>query len=342
MTYYARNLVLQHALNLAGTYGVNPAGILEYCGISEQTAWQPGGFVPTEKIIEVVERCAAMSRRNDFGLHWGGRADYRTFGTLGIAIGHHRIIGRALGAVGEYMMKLNVGHQLSLKRDDRIATVEMKILAPTSMDPRHYTEGMSLLLIRFANLLTGGEWAPQVVRFKHARMAGLHAYEKAFGCPVQFNQSSNSADALRSDFEKRFDFEASPVHAMMRALIEGQGERNRKQSSLPEKVAIILPQLLPGGNATTSRVASLLNMSPRTFQRRLAEEGASFKQIVADVRENILRRQVAAGSVTGDQLASTLGFSEASAASRFIRQKLGRTTRELVLETRMSRTDLAG
>jgi AraC-like DNA-binding protein len=329
MTYYARNLVLQHALNLAGSYGVNPAGILEYCGISEQTAFQPDGFVATEKLIDVVERCAAMSRRNDFGLNWGGRADYRTFGMLGIAIGHHRTIGRALGAVGEYLMKLNMGHQLSLKRDDRIATVEMKILAPTSMDPRHYTEGMSLLLIRFAGLLSGGECSPQV-------------YEKAFGCPVLFNQPATAADALRSDFEKRFDFEASPVHAMMRALIEGHGEQGHRQSSLPEKVAIIVPQLLPGGNATTSRVAALLNMSSRTFQRRLAEEGASFKQIVADVRENILRRQVAAGSVTGDQLASTLGFSEASAASRFIRQKLGRTTRELVLETRMARTGMAG
>jgi AraC-like DNA-binding protein len=100
--------------------------------------------------------------------------------------------------------------------------------------------------------------------------------------------------------------------------------------------------LLPGGIATSSRVASLLNMSRRTFQRRLAEEGSSFKQIVSDVRESLLRRQVEVGGVTGDQLASTLGYSEPSAASRFIRQKLGRTTRELVSEKKQSGRRAAG
>ena len=64
MTYYSRNLVLQHALNLVQTYGVAPDSVLEYCGISEQSAWQPGGFVPTERLIDLIEHCAAMSRRN--------------------------------------------------------------------------------------------------------------------------------------------------------------------------------------------------------------------------------------------------------------------------------------
>lgn len=334
MTYYSRNLVLQHALNLVQTYGVAPDSVLEYCGISEQSAWQPGGFVPTERLIDLIEHCAAMSRRNDFGLMWGGHADYRSFGTLGIAISHHRTIGRALGAVGEFLKKLHVGYELHMRRDDTRATVQMRILAKGSLEPRHYTEGTSLMLIRFARLLSAGKCTPQVVRFSHPRMAGIHAYETAFGCPVLFDQPVTSVDVLRSDFEQRFDFEASPVHVMMRALIEGH--HNHRPASLPEKVAAILPQLLPGGIATTSRVATLLNMSPRTFQRRLAEEGSSFKQIVSDVRESLLRRQVEVGGVTGDQLASTLGYSEPSAASRFIRQKLGRTTRELVSEKRQA------
>jgi hypothetical protein len=70
-----------------------------------------------------------MSRRSDFGLLWGGHADHRSFGTLGIAISHHRTIGRALGAVGEYLQKLNVGYELHMRRDERIGTVQMRILA---------------------------------------------------------------------------------------------------------------------------------------------------------------------------------------------------------------------
>jgi hypothetical protein len=49
-------------------------------------------------------------------------------------------------------------------------------------------------------------------------MAGLQAYERAFGCPALFDQPTTSADVLRSQFEQRFDFEASPERAMTRAL----------------------------------------------------------------------------------------------------------------------------
>jgi len=271
---------------------------------------------------------------------WGEQADYRSFGTLGIAVSHHRTIGRAMGSVGEYLKRLNVGYEFQMRRHDMLATIQMRIIARGSLDPRHYTEGMSLMFVRFARLLSAGKWSPKVVRFTHSRMASVNAYEKAFGCQVLFDQSEVSADSLRSDIEQRFDYEASPVHAMMRAMIEGH--HDRRPTSLPEKVAVILPRLLPGGNATSARVASLLNMSQRTFQRRLAEEGSSFKQIVSDVRESLLRQQVEIGDVSGDQLASTLGYSEPSAASRFIRQKLGRTTRELVSEKRQSGRSAAG
>jgi hypothetical protein len=70
------------------------------------------------------------------------------------------------------LQKLNVGYELHMRRDERIATVQMRIVAKGSLEPRHYIERYpSLMLIRFARLLSAGKWSPQVVRFSHSRMA---------------------------------------------------------------------------------------------------------------------------------------------------------------------------
>ena len=92
----------------------------------------------------------------------------------------------------------------------------------------------------------------------------------------------------------------------------------------------MIPQLLPAGKATTAHVAALLNMSPRTLQRRLAEHDTSLKQIVNNLRHSIVHRHVSMGIASGNTLASALGFSEPSAASRFIRTRLNCTKTDLV------------
>ena len=111
-----------------------------------------------------------------------------------------------------------------------------------------------------------------------------------------------------------------------------QGDRNL---SLPARIAGIVPQLLPAGKATTGQIASLLNMSPRTLQRRLSAHGTSLKQIVNAQRQSIVQRQVGLGMASGQALASALGYSEPSAASRFIRSRLACTKTNLVAQARV-------
>jgi len=88
--------------------------------------------------------------------------------------------------------------------------------------------------------------------------------------------------------------------------------------------------LLAGGNVTLRRVAAILNQSPRTLQRRLAAEGTDFGGLVAYVRMQIVREQMAQPSPPPlARLAHLLGFSEASAACRFIRAQTGVPLRKL-------------
>jgi AraC-like DNA-binding protein len=338
MTFHTRNLVLQNVLELARSYNVETPLVLAACGLRDPDIARDQGLVPTLRVVQVLEQVAALSRRNDFGLKWGERADYRSFGALGLAIRHETTMGRALARTGHYLRQLNVGQHFTLHRAEAGASLVMCFPVAEGVPARHYREGSALLIVRFARFLSSGQWNPRLVRFTHPRLAGPYAYEKAFGCPVLFDQDQTTVETDNAALARRLVFEESPVHAMTLQVLEDmQGEGN---VSLPARIAGMLPQLLPAGRATTAHIASLLNMSPRTLQRRLSDHGTSLRQIVNSQRYSIVQQQIDAGLASGRNLASALGYTEPSAASRFIRARIGRTRTQLEAAARRPRMTL--
>jgi len=71
------------------------------------------------------------------------------------------------------------------------------------------------------------------------------------------------------------------------------------------------------------RVAELLNLSRRTLQRRLEDEGTSFKAVLDDTRRELANRLIHDRLMTLGEIAYLLGFSETSSFSRACRRWTG-------------------
>ena len=84
-------------------------------------------------------------------------------------------------------------------------------------------------------------------------------------------------------------------------------------------------QTLASGPPTIERVAKLLHMSDRTLQRRLRQEGSSFREMVARVRrqrgEALLRNE----DLSLGEVAFLLGYTDLSAFVRAFKQWTGLT-----------------
>lgn len=75
-------------------------------------------------------------------------------------------------------------------------------------------------------------------------------------------------------------------------------------------------------------VARGVAMSVRTLQRRLAERGWSYSELVDDVRRVLARRRVVQPSTPFGEVASDLGFAEQASFTRAFRRWTGLTPRE--------------
>ena len=62
-----------------------------------------------------------------------------------------------------------------------------------------------------------------------------------------------------------------------------------EQSSMKGRVRAALFELLPSARSTLKAVAQELNTSPRTLQRRLAEEGLSYRYVLDNTRAQLAK-----------------------------------------------------
>jgi AraC-like DNA-binding protein len=103
--------------------------------------------------------------------------------------------------------------------------------------------------------------------------------------------------------------------------------------SVPALRATILV-LLPKGAPSIRRAAVVENVSVRTLQRRLAEAGYTYSQLVEAVRCDRACHLIADPKVRMYDISEALGFSDASCFTRAFRRWMGmdpRTYRHRVL-----------
>jgi AraC-like DNA-binding protein len=73
----------------------------------------------------------------------------------------------------------------------------------------------------------------------------------------------------------------------------------------------------------------ILNVSERTLQRRLKEEGKSFHDLLDDVRCNLLDVYLSNPQLPLKEVASLLGFSDQSSFTRATQRIFGQTPKAL-------------
>ena len=106
-----------------------------------------------------------------------------------------------------------------------------------------------------------------------------------------------------------------------RALESGASLRGETFS---DSVKAFLNLMIESGEAPSmKRVVAAAGMSARSFQRQLKEEGASFSDLLADVRRSETLRRLEKRSLTIAAIATDLGYSDQAAFTRAFRRWTG-------------------
>ncbi|MCY1179300.1 HTH-type transcriptional regulator VirS [compost metagenome] len=97
---------------------------------------------------------------------------------------------------------------------------------------------------------------------------------------------------------------------------------------LRARVVALLGAQLARGEPDRGALAAALGLSERTLQRRLADEGSSYQQLLNDTRRHLAERHLEEGRLPIAEIAVLLGYSEPSVFFRAFRQWTGLTPGE--------------
>ena len=99
--------------------------------------------------------------------------------------------------------------------------------------------------------------------------------------------------------------------------------------SYAERTRAVLTEAMPAGQVAIDFVARRLAVSSRTLQRRLRDEGTSFKDVVRDTRELLSRHYLGSTRLSSNEIAYLLGFEEPNSFFRAFQSWTGTTPETL-------------
>ena len=98
--------------------------------------------------------------------------------------------------------------------------------------------------------------------------------------------------------------------------------------NLEDQVRSIMGNLLPTGECTVDNVARSLDMTARTLQKKLKENGSSFTSLLHQVRADIAKQYLSATNTSVTKLALQLGYADVAVFSRQFKGWTGNSPKE--------------
>jgi AraC-like DNA-binding protein len=284
--------------------------------------------IPQDRFDRIWLAASDLTGDPCIGLHAGGRVVARAVNIVGYLLLSSATLEEGLRRVAHYQRALTGAEWIAIEDGER--WVEIRVgMAHGDEDVRAiHAEYVAPLVLRLMSWVTGSEVRPSEAHFRHDPRGDREEYVRVLGCPVKFacdrselimaagvlEQPSLHADARVAELHDEF---------AMRLLAEaGQGNESARATHA-------LAGLLEHGPCDLKAVARRLHISPRTLQRRLADEGSSFRAVFDMLRRELALEHLRRRNTPITEIAYLTGFSELSAFTRAVRRWFDQTPSEL-------------
>ncbi|GJM79495.1 AraC family transcriptional regulator [Paenibacillus timonensis] len=146
----------------------------------------------------------------------------------------------------------------------------------------------------------------------------VKALEAYFGCRVTTGSNGNRLMLDRRDLDRPFVSYNQELLEILSPVLDRSLDEKRSRS-IAEAVCRTLKRGLGEGRLDIRFVAKELGMSDRTLQRRLADEGTTFKQLLNQARHEQARAYLANPELNIKEVAFLVGYEDQNSFYRAFR-----------------------
>ena len=131
-----------------------------------------------------------------------------------------------------------------------------------------------------------------------------------FGCPIVCGSAQDTLVLKAADLDRPFPGHNAELIEIITPALEDRFGRLRPRNSFSEQVKAVLTRGLASGRPDVAAVARDLGTSERTLQRRITDEGGSFRALVQEARKELGRKLLSEHDADVAEVACILGFQD--------------------------------
>lgn len=321
-----KGLILQ-LLAYAAQREVSPAHLCSLAGISLTALQGKAPLVLTHKQLnDLWGNACHLSQDPFFGLHLGEAMQASALGAVGLIIQHSSTVGEALNHAASMTHLITDLFGMQVTTGKHSFTVQY---IPYKDGRQEHTfafrQMMDLFMAYTLHELDG--LVLQRIQPLHIKMpfdaAQVKEYQRVLRC-----------DDIRQSAEYLVEFDNThwntPIltanYGMQSLLLQKTGAMDQQLHTIPNLRTRLSSYLLANaylGIPSLEKLAANFNVSPRTLQRRLQEEGLSYQQLAESVRRSLALHYLESGKYPVKEISYILGYNELSAFTRAFKRWTG-------------------
>lgn len=300
--------------------GIDLSEAMNACHIDTKTLKNQESRIASESFTLLIDHCNKKLNSHHFALSVAEHFHPGTFNVLGYAMMSSNSLKDALLRIAQYKRVVSNTCNLRVHEECDDLIFEMQILRYP--DTNRLALSFDLVLaflgtiITFSKTLTGSGLTANKVYFSYPKPNFCTNFINVFfGCDVEFDAPYSGIFLDRLKAEKEL-IGSNPLITQTHEKILNELVSRVNKDDLIQQVRSKVYDFLSLGTPSQSKIAAELGMSLRNLQRKLNNQGSSFKDILEDTRKRLSIDYLKQSHLSLGEISYLVGFSNLSNFNR--------------------------
>jgi len=289
----------------------------------------PESRTAAKSTIKILEYCNAKLNRHDFSLVVAEQFHPNIFHALGYAMMSSQNLQSALAYIVQYKKVVSNTCTLNIVECENNLVFSMNICRYIKSNelvlPYIAVELFIATIVKFSRELTGSNLNLKKILFSYPKPEwNVDFLIQYFKCNIEFD-APNTAIIFDLTQAQNIVMTSNPLITQMHEKMLENFMSRIDKDDLKYAVKSKIFELLPLGSPSQKVVAQMLGFSLRNMQRKLSEQGTSYKYILEQTRKELTFGYMEQLHLTYTEISYLVGFSCTANFNRVFKQWTGMT-----------------
>lgn len=307
--------VIRSIFQTAGSFGSAFDTLCQMSGLRPEEISDSENMVEWEKAALIWVPLLKMTNDPLIGLHVGMGTDKLLQGMVGFLIQSSKDLGQAHSILCKYghLVSPMVEYKYYIEKEAAILEiVQNQMWLMKHPEPaRHAQDFLMASLVNTASALTSKRIVPLRMELAYERRA-IEEYQHFFGCDILFNRAANRIILDKNDMKIPIVSSDQSMFERFNAMVE-EKQALMAGNSTVSNLRQVLFMRFRGRIPSIEEAAAALRTTPRSLQRKLSLEQATFRDVASDIRKEIALQLMQNPSIKIAEVSNILGYSDATA-----------------------------